>query len=101
MNQTSLGSIVKQLRASKGMTLKQFSDLTGYPYTTLSMWENENRQIPIEKFRKIVTDCDHEVVILVVPKHKAGQLGYLVGKVAEAEADVERYLSGNTMQVKM
>lgn len=53
-----VGSLIKELRLSKGYTAKDFSKKINIPYSTYSNYENNNREPSLDVLHKICDNLD-------------------------------------------
>lgn len=53
-----IGSLIKELRLSKGYTAKEFSKKLHIPYSTYSNYENNNREPNLDVLNKICENLD-------------------------------------------
>lgn len=55
---------IRVIRKEKKLTIKELSNLSGVPYTTLISWERKTTQAPINGMAKVLEALGYDLLIV-------------------------------------
>ena len=81
----TLGSVIRRLRAQRGWTLREMSERTKIPVSTLSKVEHDRLTLTYDKLLQLSQKLNIRIADLFVDAKQALDGGYAAGRAGQAQ----------------